>query len=87
MKLLAVQERISNELSGRFLGETVKVLVEGPSKKPHLNAAENGDRPQLVGRTATDFIVVFNGPKSLAGQFAQVTISKTSPLTLFGEPA
>ena len=84
IKLLAVQEKISGQLSQQFLNKTVKVLVEGPSKKPHLNAG-SGDLPQLVGRTAGDYIVVFNGPVSLAGQFAQVKITKTAPLTLFGE--
>ncbi len=84
-RLLAVQEKISDELSREFLGKTVEVLVEGLSKKPHLDSAESGSRPQLVGRTAADWIVVFNGPVSLAGQFAQVKIVKTSPLTLFGE--
>jgi len=39
----------------------------------------------LMGRTSTDHIVVLNGPASLAGRFAQVRITKTSPLTLFGE--
>jgi len=85
-ELLAVQEKISYELSREFLGKEVKVLVEGPSKKPHLNSAERKDLLQLVGRTETDYIVVFNGPESLAGQFAKVKITKTSPLTLFGEP-
>jgi len=55
------------------------------SKKPHLNKAEAQGLPQLVGRTATDYIVVFNAPVSLAGEFAKVKITKTSPLTLFGE--
>ncbi len=85
IELLAVQEQISDELSREFLGKEVKILVEGPSKKPHLNSVERGDRPQLVGRTATDYIVVFNGHTSLAGQFIEVKITKTSPLTLFGE--
>jgi tRNA A37 methylthiotransferase MiaB len=40
---------------------------------------------QLVGRTDTDWIVVFEGDKNLAGQFAKVKITKVSPLTLFGE--
>ena len=75
----------SGRLSKAFLGKTVEVLVEGLSKKPHLDSAECGDKPQLVGRTAGDWIVVFNGPESLAGQFAQIKITKTSPLTLFGE--
>ena len=85
MELLAVQEKVSDEISRAFLGKEVKVLVEGLSKKPHLNAAGSGDNPQLVGRTATDHIVVFNGPESLAGRFAKVKIAKTSPLTLFGQ--
>jgi len=85
VELLAVQEKISDELSRDFLGKQVKVLVEGLSKKPHLNSTEGGENPQLVARTATDYIVVFNGPVSLAGQFSDVKITKTSPLTLFGE--
>ena len=84
VELLAVQEKISDELSRPFLGEEVTVLVEGLSKKPHLDSAEGQGNPQLVSRTATDYIVVFNGPESLAGQFAKVRITKTSPLTLFG---
>jgi tRNA-2-methylthio-N6-dimethylallyladenosine synthase len=85
VELLAVQEKISDELSRDFLGKQVKVLVEGLSKKPHLNSTEGDENPQLVARTATDYIVVFNGPVSLAGQFSDVKITKTSPLTLFGE--
>ncbi len=84
-ELLAVQEKISDQLSRDFLDKEVKVLVEGLSKKSHSNVGDSGDNPQLVGRTATDYIVVFNGPTSLAGQFAKVKIIKTSPLTLFGE--
>ncbi|MHC4645923.1 MAG: tRNA (N6-isopentenyl adenosine(37)-C2)-methylthiotransferase MiaB [Planctomycetota bacterium] len=87
IKLLAVQQEISDELSSRLLNRTVKVLVEGLSKKPHLDTAQTGNQPQLVARTATDYIVVFNGPQSLAGQFADVNITKTKPLTLFGKLA
>jgi tRNA-2-methylthio-N6-dimethylallyladenosine synthase len=84
-ELLGVQEKISGQQSENFLGKKVKVLVEGLSKKPHLNSCRDKDLPQLVGRTASDWIVVFNGPESLAGNFAQIKITKTSPLTLFGE--
>ena len=84
-ELLAVQEKISDELGREFSGKTVRVLVEGLSKKPHLGTDNGDNRPQLVGRTAEDWIVVFNGPRSLAGGFTRVKITKTSPLTLFGE--
>jgi tRNA-2-methylthio-N6-dimethylallyladenosine synthase len=82
--LLAVQEQISGELNEAFLGRQVTVLVEGLSKKAHVNAADSDNNPQLVGRMSTDQIVVFHGPASLAGQFAQVRITRTAPLTLFG---
>jgi len=80
-ELLKVQEEISGKMAREFLGKTVKILVEGPSKKAHLDKG----MLQLVGRTAGDWIVVFNGPESLAGQFVNVKITKTTPLTLFGE--
>jgi tRNA-2-methylthio-N6-dimethylallyladenosine synthase len=86
VELLAVQERISDELSRGFLGRQVKVLVEGLSKKSHVNV-DAGQNPQLVGRTAGDWIVVFNGSDSLTGTFAQVKITSVSPLTLFGRLA
>lgn len=85
IELLNIQNKISEELSRQFLNKSVKVLVEGLSKKARLNDSDNKNKPQLVGRTATDYIVVFNGPQSLAGQFAKVKITKTNALTLFGE--
>lgn len=85
IELLAVQERISEKLSEGFLNKEVKILVEGLSKKPHLNKADHQNNPQLIGRTSEDYIVVFNGPAELAGNFTTVKIIKTSPLTLFGE--
>jgi tRNA-2-methylthio-N6-dimethylallyladenosine synthase len=80
-ELLKVQEEISRVLAAEFTSKTVKVLVEGPSKKAH----QVGNLPQLIGRTAGDWIAVFNGPETLAGCFAQVKITRTTPLTLFGD--
>ena len=84
-ELLDLQNKIAADYNRRFVGRDVEVLVEGLSKKPHLNRAEHEDNPQLIGRTATDYIVVFNGPESLTGTFAKTRISKTTALTLFGE--
>jgi tRNA-2-methylthio-N6-dimethylallyladenosine synthase len=84
-ELLKIQEEISDDLAKQFNGKTVKVLVEGPSKKSRRNPQDKTGGLQLIGRTATDWIVVFDGPDSLAGQFANVKITKTSPLTLFSE--
>jgi len=85
--LLGIQSEISSRLSSAFMDREVEVMVEGLSKKPHLNNAGNKNQPQLVGRTAGDYIVVFNAPVSLAGEFVKVKITKTFPLTLFGELA
>ncbi|MBN2593449.1 MAG: tRNA (N6-isopentenyl adenosine(37)-C2)-methylthiotransferase MiaB [Sedimentisphaerales bacterium] len=86
VELLAVQEKISDELSRDLLGKQVQVLVEGLSKKSHVNI-DRDENPQLIGRTSGDWIVVFNGPESSAGKFSQVTIESASPLTLFGRLA
>jgi len=85
IELLAVQEKISETLSEGFLNKEVKILVEGLSKKPHLNKDDHQGMPQLIGRTADDYIAVFNGPEELAGNFTTVKVKRTSPLTLFGE--
>jgi tRNA-2-methylthio-N6-dimethylallyladenosine synthase len=87
VRLLEVISEIAEEDNKRFLGQTLEVLVEGPSKKAHLNKAENRNHPQLIGRTAHDYIVVFNGPESLTGQFVDVKVNHTAPLTLFAELA
>lgn len=85
MRLLEVINEIAEEDNKEFLGRTFEVLVEGPSKKPHLNKSEHQDYPQLIGRTAHDYIIVFNGPQHLTGQFVNVTVTKTAALTLFAE--
>ena len=36
-ELLALQNEISLADNQRFIGQTLKILIEGPSKKPHLN--------------------------------------------------
>ncbi len=82
--LLAVQEKVSEQINKTFIGSTVKVLVEGASKKSHLDNATEKETPQLIGRTSGDYIVVFDGPANLAGQFVDVNITKASALTLFG---
>ena len=84
IRLLEVIGEIAAEDNKRFEGKTVEVLVEGTSKKPHLNKAENDDNPQLIGRTGHDYIVVFNGPESLTCNYINVKIEKTAALTLFG---
>ncbi len=82
-ELLSIQNAISLEENQPFLGRTVEILVEGPSK---VSRKKNADETtvQLVGRTACDRIVVFNGPRELTGQILPITIEKVDAFTLFG---
>jgi tRNA-2-methylthio-N6-dimethylallyladenosine synthase len=45
IELLAVQEKISDQLSRAFLGKTIRVLVEGLSRKPHLDDHNSSQEP------------------------------------------
>ncbi len=63
---------ISREANERLRGQTVEVLVEGVSKN-------NVD--MLTGRTRTNKLVHFQGPRELIGTFASVTV--TEPMTWF----
>ncbi|MFK7769742.1 MAG: tRNA (N6-isopentenyl adenosine(37)-C2)-methylthiotransferase MiaB [Mariniblastus sp.] len=91
-ELLDVQNRISEEDNQKFLGQTVEVLVEGPSKRH--DAAVNdlsGGEPtsegtpiQLTGRTHCDRIVVFDGTRRLVGQTIPIGIYEVAAFTLMG---
>ncbi|RKN86439.1 tRNA (N6-isopentenyl adenosine(37)-C2)-methylthiotransferase MiaB [Paenibacillus ginsengarvi] len=71
--LMTVIAREQNEL---LRGQTVEVLVEGESKT-------NPD--VLSGRTRTNKLVHFTGPKELAGQFVNVMITEPQTWLLKGE--
>ena len=83
-ELLAVQNRISEEDHQKFLGETVEILVEGPSKKADLENAQPGVPIQMTGRTHCDRIVVFDGNQRLAGEIVRVGIYDLTAHTLIG---
>ncbi|MCL4127500.1 UNVERIFIED_CONTAM: hypothetical protein GTU68_017490 [Idotea baltica] len=74
-ELLDVQNQISEEDNQKFLGETVKVLVEGPSKRSDA---------KLTGRTHCDRIVVFDGTARLVGQTIPVGVYEIAAHTLLG---
>ncbi|HUR55236.1 MAG TPA: radical SAM protein, partial [Gemmataceae bacterium] len=80
--LLAVQNANSLADHRAKIGETVEVLVEGPSKRDAKLA--RGEASQLVGRSMTDHIVVFDGPERLVGHTVRVAIDDASSFTLYG---
>jgi tRNA-2-methylthio-N6-dimethylallyladenosine synthase len=80
--LLAIQSAVSLADHRARVGQTVEVLVEGPSKTALKHDAP-GPR-QLTGRTMTDHIVVFDGNERLTGRTVAVRIEEATPFTLFG---
>jgi len=75
-QLLDLQSKISREQNKSYLGKTVEVLVEGPSKK---------DKSKLSGRTRSNKIVICEGSEDLTGELINVKINKVQSWTLFGE--
>jgi len=82
-ELLAIQNAVSLEENLPFVGRTVEILVEGPSKGSRKKTAEETTL-QLVGRTTCDMIVVIDGPSELTGKILPVKIEKADAFTLFG---
>ncbi len=80
--LLAIQNKVSLADHRARIGQTVQVLVEGPSKTA---LKEDSAAPlQLTGRSMTDHIVVFDGNERLIGQTVDVLVEDASAFTLFG---
>lgn len=69
---------ISAERYEPFVGRTVEVLVEGPSRR-------NAER--LSGRTRCNKIVVFEGAPRHVGQLMDIQIVRKGSFTLYGDPA
>jgi tRNA-2-methylthio-N6-dimethylallyladenosine synthase len=80
--LLAIQNKVSLADHRSRIGETVEVLVEGPSKNA-LKTDSPGPK-QLTGRAMTDHIVVFEGNERLIGRTVSVMIEEATAFTLFG---
>jgi tRNA-2-methylthio-N6-dimethylallyladenosine synthase len=79
--LLAVQNANSLADHRPWIGRSVEVLVEGPSR--HGQRAD-GPVKQLTGRTMTDHIAVFDGTDRLIGQTVTVDVTDASAFTLYG---
>ncbi|WP_163536863.1 tRNA (N6-isopentenyl adenosine(37)-C2)-methylthiotransferase MiaB [Gracilibacillus sp. YIM 98692] len=75
-RLNALVNKQSAEAMKKYQGETVKVLVEGESKK---------DPDVLSGYTERNKLVNFKGPKSVIGKIVEVKITNTKTWTLDGE--
>jgi tRNA-2-methylthio-N6-dimethylallyladenosine synthase len=77
-RLLAEINSIGRRRYDDRVGQTVQILVEGPSKK---NPA------RLSGRTRCNKIVVIEGNQRHMGQLMDVKITRAGSFTLYGDPA
>ncbi len=81
-ELLAVQNANSLADHRTWIGRTVEVLVEGKSRHGHR---ETGPVKQLLGRTMTDHIVVFDGTDRLVGKTVTIDVDDATSFTLYGK--
>lgn len=79
-RLLALQEEIAHASNQNRIGQTLEVLVDGPSKR-------NPER--FSGRSRTGQIVIFppTPATSETGRLIHVTIDRATHLALYGNPA
>ena len=75
-RMLALQNKISDEKNSRFVGRTVRLLVEDQSKN---------DPTMLTGRGDCVRPIHFKGDKSLIGEFVNVKITGAETFCLSGE--
>ena len=74
-RLVEVVQRRARERSQRFVGRTLEVLVEGPSRN---------DPERLRGRTSHNKVVNFTG-LAAPGEITHVRITAATSQTLSGE--
>ena len=96
-ELLALQETISLERNGAWIGRTTEVLfdelrpararhdhLEPPSEAPTGDPSTAIRGPQLTGRNRENKLVHATGPGDLVGQRIPVTIERAGPYALVG---
>jgi tRNA-2-methylthio-N6-dimethylallyladenosine synthase len=78
-EIIQLQQSIAKEINADTVGETLEVLVEGPSKR---------NANQWHGRTGTNKVVIFPHEDTrgyVIGDFVHAKITGSSSATLFGE--
>jgi tRNA-2-methylthio-N6-dimethylallyladenosine synthase len=74
-EITELQHAIALEQNRELVGRTLRILVEGPSRKsPH----------EYTGRSETNKTVVFPHTDEQPGEFAEVRINRGNSATLFG---
>ena len=75
-RLLNLQNGIAFEINQKHLGETIRVLCDGPSKN---------NPEKMCGRTEGNKIVLFDGSADNTGKYLNIKITKCETFALLGE--
>lgn len=76
-RLNRLQDKCAYNESAKYLGKTLRVLVEGESKK---------NKEMLVGRSSSNKVVLFKGEaRKYKGRFARIKITDYKTWTLYGD--
>lgn len=76
-RLNRLQDKCAYNESAKYLGKTLRVLVEGESKK---------NKEMLVGRSSSNKVVLFKGEaRKYKGRFARIKIMDYKTWTLYGD--
>lgn len=76
-RLIKLQNEISQQLSEKYLGDTIEILCEDYDAKKDL----------YMGRNTYGRMAYFKGEKELIGKLIKVKINKVNGVSLFGEIA
>ncbi|MFO1514813.1 MAG: tRNA (N6-isopentenyl adenosine(37)-C2)-methylthiotransferase MiaB [Verrucomicrobiota bacterium] len=77
-RLLELVNAIGKRKYEAFIARQVPILVEGPSRK---------NEARMMGRTACNKLVLFDGSERHRGQLMEVKITRVGSFTLYGDPA
>ncbi len=74
-EVIAVQRRLSNEHTQRYIGKTIEVLIEGTSKKSEKH---------WMSRNSQNYVAVFPKGDEKVGDYIKVTVEDCTSATLIG---
>jgi tRNA-2-methylthio-N6-dimethylallyladenosine synthase len=77
-RLLELVNAIGKRKYESYVGQQVRILVEGPSRK---------NEARMMGRTPCNKLVLFDGGERHRGQLLDVRVTRTGSFTLYGDPA
>ena len=77
-RLLELVNSIGKRKYDTYVGQQVRILVEGPSKK---------NEARMMGRTPCNKLVLFDGSDRHRGQIMDVRVTRAGLFTLYGDPA